>query len=113
MDFSLNENQISYLDTVRKFVKNEITPHILELEKGHVFPWDIINKAWKTGLINLSIPESVKGYEIDAFTSALIIEELSYGDTGISTSAIRTPAATWAASALAVNSPTTTAPSSP
>jgi acyl-CoA dehydrogenase len=73
---------------VRKFVKNEITPHILELEKNHIFPWDIINKAWKTGLINLSIPESVKGYELDAFTSALIIEELSYGDTGISTSAM-------------------------
>jgi acyl-CoA dehydrogenase len=88
MDLSLNENQLTYLDTVRKFVKNEITPHILELEKGHIFPWDIINKAWETGILNLSIPESVKGYEIDAVTSALIIKELSYGDTGISTSAM-------------------------
>ena len=88
MDLSLNENQLTYLDTVRKFVKNEITPHILELEKGHVFPWDIINKAWETGILNLCIPESVKGYEIDAVTSALIIKELSYGDTGISTSAM-------------------------
>jgi len=88
MDLSLNESQLTYLDTVRKFVKNEITPHILELEKSHVFPWDIINKAWETGILNLSIPESVKGYEIDAITSALIIKELSYGDTGISTSAM-------------------------
>jgi acyl-CoA dehydrogenase len=88
MDLSLNENQLSYLDTVRKFVKNEITPHILDLEKGHVFPWNIINKAWETGILNLCIPESVKGYEIDAVTSALIIKELSYGDTGISTSAM-------------------------
>jgi acyl-CoA dehydrogenase len=88
MDLSLNENQLTYLDTVRKFVKNEITPHILDLEKGHVFPWDIINKAWETGLLNLCIPESIKGYEIDAVTSALIIKELSYGDTGISTSAM-------------------------
>jgi acyl-CoA dehydrogenase len=88
MDFSLSESQLSYLDTARKFVKNEITPRILDMEKEHVFPWDIINKAWKTGLINLSIPESVRGYEIDAFTSALIIAELSYGDTGISTSAM-------------------------
>lgn len=88
MDFSLNESQLSYLDTVRKFVKNEITPRILEMEKEHVFPWGIINKAWKTGLINLSIPASVKGFEIDAFTSALIIAELSYGDTGIATSAM-------------------------
>jgi acyl-CoA dehydrogenase len=88
MDLSLNENQLTYLDTVRKFVKNEIMPHILDLEKGHIFPWDIINKAWETGLLNLCIPESVKGYEIDAITSALIIKELSYGDTGISTSAM-------------------------
>ena len=88
MDLSLNENQLTYLETVRKFVKNEITPHILDLEKGHVFPWDIINKAWETGILNLCIPESIKGYEIDAVTSALIIKELSYGDTGISTSAM-------------------------
>jgi acyl-CoA dehydrogenase len=88
MDFHLSESQLSYLDTVRRFVKNEITPRILEMEKEHVFPWPVINKAWETGLMNLSIPESVKGYEIDAFTSALIIEELSYGDTGISTSAM-------------------------
>ncbi|HQI23340.1 MAG TPA: acyl-CoA dehydrogenase family protein, partial [Smithella sp.] len=88
MDFSLNESQLSYLDTVRKFVKNEITPRILDMEKEHVFPWEIINKAWKTGLINLSIPESVRGYEMDLFTSALVVEGLSYGDTGISTSAM-------------------------
>ncbi len=88
MDLSLSESQLTYLDTVRKFVKNEITPHILELEKSHIFPWDIINRAWETGILNLCIPESVQGYEIDAITSALIIKELSYGDTGISTSAM-------------------------
>lgn len=88
MDFSLDENQLTYLDTVRKLVKNEITPHILEMEKAHKFPWVIINKAWEMGIINLCIPEAIKGYEVDVISSALIIEELSYGDTGISTSAM-------------------------
>ncbi len=88
MDFSLNENQINYLETVHKLVKNDITPHILEMEKAHKFPWDIINKAWEMGIVNLCIPESVKGYEIDVVSSSLIIKELSYGDTGISTSAM-------------------------
>jgi acyl-CoA dehydrogenase len=88
MDFSLNENQLMYVETVRKLVKNEITPHILELEKAHKFPWPIINKAWKMGIINLCIPESIKGFEIDVISSAMIIEEISYGDTGISTSAM-------------------------
>lgn len=88
MDLSFTENQLLYVETVRKLVKNEITPHILELEKAHRFPWPIINKAWEMGVINLCIPESVKGFEIDVFSSALIIKELSYGDTGLSTSAM-------------------------
>jgi acyl-CoA dehydrogenase len=88
MDLSFSENQLLYLETVRKLVKNAITPHILEIEKSHVFPWDIIGKAWGMGILNLCIPESIKGFEVDVFSSALIIKELSYGDTGISTSAM-------------------------
>jgi len=88
MDFNLNENQLMYVDTVRKLVKNEITPHILEMEKAHRFPWPVIYKAWEMGIINLCIPESVKGFDIDVISSAMIIAELSYGDTGISTSAM-------------------------
>ncbi len=88
MDLNLNENQIMYVETVRKLVKNEITPHILEMEKGHQFPWPIINKAWEMGVVNLCIPESVKGFEVDVFSSAMIIKEISYGDTGIATSAM-------------------------
>lgn len=88
MDFRLNENQSMYVDTVRKLVKNEIAPHILDIEKAHTFPWGIIGKAWEMGILNLCIPESIKGYEIDVVSSALIIEELSFGDTGISTSAM-------------------------
>lgn len=88
MDLNLNENQMMYVETVRKLVKNEITPHILELEKAHQFPWPIINKAWEMGVVNLCIPESVKGFEIDVFSSAMIIKEISYGDTGIATSAM-------------------------
>jgi acyl-CoA dehydrogenase len=84
----LNENQLMYVDTVRKLVKNEIAPRILEMEKAHTFPWEIIGKAWEMGIINLCIPESIKGFEIDVVSSALIIAELSYGDTGISTSAM-------------------------
>lgn len=88
MDFKLTEQQLSYVETVSRFVKQEITPRVMSLEKNHVFPWEIIKKMWALGILNLSIPESVKGYEIDALSSALIIEALSYGDTGISTSAM-------------------------
>jgi acyl-CoA dehydrogenase len=88
MDFNLTDNQQMYVDMVRKFVKSEIIPQVMTLEKEHSFPWDIIQKAWELGILNLSFPESVKGYEVDVVSTALIIKELSYGDTGISTSAM-------------------------
>ncbi len=88
MDFNLNEEQQQYLETVRRFVEREISPRVLSLEREHVFPFDIIKKAWELGIMNLSIPEDIKGYRIDAIASALIIKELSFGDSGISTSAM-------------------------
>ena len=77
-----------YIETVGRFVRSEIAPHVLTWEKEHRFPWDVISQIWELGILNLCIPESVKGYEIDLVSSALIIRELSYGDTGISTSAM-------------------------
>ncbi len=88
MDFNLTDSQQMYVDTVRKFVKGEILPDVMRLEQEHAFPQHIIDKAWEIGLLNLSIPESVKGYEIDIVSSALIVRELSYGDSGVSTSAM-------------------------
>ena len=88
MDFTLTDSQQMYVDTVNKFVKNEIIPHVMDLDRSHSFPWNIIQKAWELGILNLSIPESVKGYEIDPVSTALIIRDISYGDTGISTSAM-------------------------
>jgi len=88
MDFRLSDTQQGYVDTVKKFVKNEISPSVMALDKKHEFPRNIFDKAWELGFMNLCIPESVKGYEVDVVSSALIIKELSYGDTGISTSAM-------------------------
>ena len=88
MDFNLTEDQKQYLETVRRFVGREIIPNIMVLDRGHVFPFDIIRKAWDLGIMNLSIPEAVKGYSVDLISMALIIREISYGDSGIATSAM-------------------------
>ncbi len=88
MDFNLTDTQQSYVETVKRFVRNEITPRVMEWEREHLFPWTVIQKAWDLGILNLSIPASVKGFEVDVISTALIIKELSYGDTGISTSAM-------------------------
>jgi len=88
MDFTFTERQQLLVDLVSRFASTEIIPHITELERNHAFPWNIIQKAWDFGALNLSIPQSVNGFEMDPLSTALIIKELSYGDTGISTSAM-------------------------
>jgi len=88
MNFILAEEQLMYVETVQRFVKDKILPQVLNLEATHRFPQDLISEAWELGLLNLCIPEDVKGFEIDIISTALIVRELSYGDTGISTSAM-------------------------
>ncbi|HOJ51109.1 MAG TPA: acyl-CoA dehydrogenase family protein [Syntrophales bacterium] len=88
MDFALSDQQRDFVETVRRWVRTDILPRILTLEKSHAFPWDIIEKAWEMGIMNICIPEQIKGFKIDTVSSALIIEELAYGDSGIATSAM-------------------------
>lgn len=88
MDFQLSDEHRMYLDTVRKFNRQDVLPIVMELERKHAFPHELIQKAWKLGLLNLSLPASIRGYDVDLVSTALIVEELSYGDTGLSTSAM-------------------------
>ncbi len=88
MDFNLDDNQEMLVESVRRFVRSEILPGILERERKDAFPWDIIRKIWNMGIMNLTVPPSVGGSGVDVLTSALIIRELACGDAGIATSAM-------------------------
>jgi len=58
------------------------------MDRKHEFPVDLLKKVWEMGIMNISVPESVKGYNVDVISAALIIKELSYGDSGLATSAM-------------------------
>lgn len=88
MDFNLDDRQQMLVESVRRFVRSEILPGILERERKDAFPWDIIRKIWNMGIMNLTVPPSVGGNGVDILTSALIIRELACGDAGIATSAM-------------------------
>jgi alkylation response protein AidB-like acyl-CoA dehydrogenase len=72
MDLSLTDTQQMYVTTVQRFVKNDILPHVLEMDRRHVFPMDLIKTSWEMGIMNISIPESIKGYHVDVVSAALI-----------------------------------------
>jgi alkylation response protein AidB-like acyl-CoA dehydrogenase len=88
MDFNLDDRQQMLVDSVRRFVRAEVLPGILERERKDAFPWDILRKIWDMGIMNLTVPPSVGGSGVDILSSALIIRELAFGDAGIATSAM-------------------------
>ncbi len=86
MDFSLTEDHQMFVKLARDFAKKEISSKIIDLDHKGEFPADIIKKAWEAGLMNLCIPEEYGGLGVDPIAIALIVEEVSYGCSGIGTS---------------------------
>lgn len=69
---------------VRDFVAQEITPISAEMDITGTFPMEVYKKAADMGLTCLDLPAEWGGAGVDLFTTALIREELSYGDAGFS-----------------------------
>jgi len=67
------------IDTVRRFVANEVTPVASRLEHEDRFPAEIVEKMRALGLFGVTIPESFGGLGLDLLTYVGVIEELAYG----------------------------------
>uniref|UniRef100_A0A1B6DC14 Medium-chain specific acyl-CoA dehydrogenase, mitochondrial n=1 Tax=Clastoptera arizonana TaxID=38151 RepID=A0A1B6DC14_9HEMI len=85
MSFELNETQREFQELARKFTEEEIIPVAAEHDRTGAFPWDIVKKAHKLGLMNGHIPADCGGMDMGVFDGCLIAEELAYGCTGIMT----------------------------
>ncbi|EFN79756.1 Probable medium-chain specific acyl-CoA dehydrogenase, mitochondrial, partial [Harpegnathos saltator] len=81
----LSDTQKEIQELGRKFTREEIIPVAAEYDKSGKYPWDIIKKAWNVGLLNLHIPQDYGGIENGVFDGCLLVEELGYGCTGITT----------------------------
>jgi alkylation response protein AidB-like acyl-CoA dehydrogenase len=67
------------VDTVRRFVTNEVLPVASDLEHHDRFPEDIVRQMRELGLFGITIPEEYGGLGLDLLTYIGVIEELSYG----------------------------------
>jgi alkylation response protein AidB-like acyl-CoA dehydrogenase len=82
------EEQRSILDTVRKFVEEEVTPRAAELdaqknpEDG--YSHEIVAKANELGLRTMTLSEEWGGLGVDSLTTSMVVEELGRGDIGVS-----------------------------
>ena len=86
--FIQTEEQRAILDTVSRFVDDEIRPRSAELDANQdpeeSFSWEIIEAADKLGLRTMTLSEDHGGLGTDSLTTAMVVEELAKGDLGIS-----------------------------
>ncbi|MFQ5342595.1 MAG: acyl-CoA dehydrogenase family protein [Anaerolineae bacterium] len=86
ISFQLSEEQQAIRALAREFSQKEIAPVAAELDRTEQHPAEVMQKAWETGLLNLTIPEEYGGVGLGAFEEVLVAEEFAAGCAGISTS---------------------------
>lgn len=89
MDFNFNKEQKMIQKMVREFAENELKPIASEIEQEGEFPWEIIKKMGKLGLMGMAIPKKYGGAGVDAISYAIAVEEIARvcGSTAITMAA--------------------------
>jgi citronellyl-CoA dehydrogenase len=81
MQFTAEHRQIS--ETVTRFVKNEINPHVKEWEAAGQYPaHEVMRKLGALGLLGLKYPEALGGSGLDFSYSMVMAEALGICDCG-------------------------------
>jgi short/branched chain acyl-CoA dehydrogenase len=83
MDFELTDEQRLLRDTVRDFARQEVAPVAEELDREHRFPYELIEKMGKLGLMGIPYPEEYGGGGADTLSYALAVEELTRIDSSV------------------------------
>jgi alkylation response protein AidB-like acyl-CoA dehydrogenase len=76
----LSEEEQLFRDTVRKFARQQIAPHVREMDEAGVFRKDLLRQFFDLGLMGIEIPEEYGGSGGSFFQCVLAIEELSAVD---------------------------------
>lgn len=86
INFDLTDEQRELQTLAHNFAEKDIRPVAAEYDELEELPWDVLNKAAKTGLTNYFIPEKYGG---GGYTKVLdfciVAEEIAWGCAGIYT----------------------------
>jgi len=82
INFEPTEDQQLMRDSVAQFASEMVRPASRDADESGAIPEALVQQAWDLGLVQSSIPEEFGGFGGDhsAVTSALVCEELGYGD---------------------------------
>jgi len=87
IDFSLTDEQKALQELARDFAQNEIVPVATELDRAGQFPRDLLKKAHKLGLLNLTIEDAYGGGGLGWLDSCIVGEEFAAACAGFTTAA--------------------------
>src|SRR2546426_10259642 len=76
----LNEEEKLFQSSVRRFAREQISPHVREMDEAAVFRKDILRQFFELGLMGIEIPEEYGGQGGSFFQCVLAVEELSAVD---------------------------------
>jgi alkylation response protein AidB-like acyl-CoA dehydrogenase len=83
VDFDLSPEQRLIRSTVRDFARQEVAPVAEELDREKRFPYEIVAKLGKLGMLGIPFPEEYGGGGGDTLSYALAIEELARVDASV------------------------------
>ncbi|TNC80176.1 MAG: acyl-CoA dehydrogenase [Oleiphilus sp.] len=76
------ETQNIIRQSVRKFIAQEVLPHINDWEEANTFPRDIYRKAGAAGILGIGHPAQYGGTETDIFSKIAASEEVMRSTSG-------------------------------
>jgi alkylation response protein AidB-like acyl-CoA dehydrogenase len=83
MDFDLSPDHELLRRTVRDFAEGEIAPVAEELDRTKSFPYEIVAKLGKLGLMGIPFPQEYGGGGGDTLAYVLAVEELTRVDSSV------------------------------
>ncbi len=83
MNFDLSPEHELIRATVREFAQGEVAPVAEELDRTKSFPYEIVAKLGKLGLMGIPFPQEYGGGGGDTLAYALAVEELTRVDSSV------------------------------
>lgn len=72
-----NDDHQLFRSTVRKFIENEITPHVEQWEKDGEVPRSLFKKMGEMGYLGIKFPTEYGGLGMDSIMQAVFSEEIT------------------------------------
>ena len=73
----LNDEEQLFRDTIRKFARQRIRPHVREMDETGIFRKELLREIFQLGLMGIEIPEEFGGQGGSFFQAVLAVEELA------------------------------------